>query len=55
MTEPTQEEKRRLCEAHGVDEYQDLPAVVRNNVEAENTVLTEASYTPADGLAGFPR
>lgn len=55
MTDPTQEEKRRLCDAHGVDEYAELPAVVRNHVEAENTTLTEESYTTADGLVGFLR
>jgi len=40
----TDRQKQRLADAHGVETYSDLPRVVRNVVEADDTRLTEQSY-----------
>lgn len=51
----TTDDIERLCEVHDVDEYDDLPAVVRNAVEAEDTRVTDESFEPCDGIGGLFR
>lgn len=40
----TDRQKAKLAAAHGVENYDDLPQVVRNVVERDDTRLTERSY-----------
>jgi len=43
---PTDAQKQRLADVHGVESYSDLPQVVRNVVEADDTRLTDRTYEP---------